>query len=85
MSDNAWVEGMAQRARQRAATEQADQTARDPHSSHHTHLRGTAVECSCGELFGVTCVAVTPDNNPDERSCDLCGVQGVVRLNGANQ
>lgn len=76
---------MAQRARQRAAAreaaEEAERVARDPHSTHHTHLRGVGVECSCGDWWGVTCVAIDPDENPDEQVCDLCGARGVVRLN----
>lgn len=33
----------------------------DPHRDHSAHLEGTAVVCSCGEFFGVTCVAFEPD------------------------
>lgn len=89
MTDEGWEERMAQRARQRAAAreaaEEAQPTASDPHGTHHHHFRGGAILCSCGELMGVVCTVIDPDHNPDDDSCDLCGAQGVIRLNGANQ
>jgi len=61
----------------------------DPHRGHHGHLRGTAVECSCGEFQGITCVAF-PDLSTEEKwaaweasqVCRVCGQRGVVDLGG---
>jgi len=58
-----------------------------PHEDHHSHLRGTGVECSCGEFRGVTCVAF-PNLATDEEwaaweaslVCRICGERGVVTL-----
>ena len=56
------------------------------HGSHHTHLDGTSVYCSCGEFHGVTCVAF-PDPDDEQamadyaaQSCRICGQRGVVAL-----
>ncbi|WP_328344836.1 hypothetical protein [Micromonospora sp. NBC_00421] len=52
----------------------------NPHYGHHTHARAGTLTCSCGEAMGVICSAPTPDYNPDDDSCDLCGKPGVVRM-----
>jgi hypothetical protein len=65
-----------------AAREAAEQDANDPHRDHHAHLDGTSVRCSCGEDFGVTCVAFTDDYDPDTLSCTKCGERGVVCMGG---
>ena len=56
----------------------------DEHAGHHDHLNGTMVECSCGEEFGVTCIAF-PDFGTNEEAraffdslaCRECGKKGV--------
>jgi hypothetical protein len=80
-----WEDRMAQRS---AAKDRARQPADDEHAGHHLHLIGTTVQCSCGQDFGVTCVAF-----PEELwkmtleqvhewfgslSCSACGEKGVT-------
>lgn len=77
MSRNAAARAVVAEA-ERAAYERAN----DPHGSHHHHLRGTAVECSCGEFQGITCVAFGEDYDPAKLSCEVCGEPGVVTLGG---
>lgn len=75
---------MSQAAAERATVAEAEQIARDdandPHRGHHRHLRLAQVECSCGEVFGVTSVVIPDDYDPETLSCRECGAPGVVAL-----
>lgn len=77
---------MARRAaeRERARLE-AEQDTPDGHEGHHTHLRGSAVSCSCGADFGVTCVVLPDFSSRAEAeawwsslACSVCGEPGVT-------
>lgn len=72
---------MAMRAAERQMAADAEEflrdQANDPHVGHHTHLRGTAVYCSCGEDRGVTCVVIEDGLDLDSLSCGICGQRGV--------
>jgi hypothetical protein len=80
MGMGTWEERMSGRARERMAREARAERENDPHAGHHSHLRGTMVECSCGEFGGVTCVAFGEDYDPAKLSCRICGEPGVVTL-----
>lgn len=45
---------------------------------HHSHLRGSNVECSCGAWLGMASTVTGLD--PEQLSCETCGEVGVVRL-----
>jgi ribosomal protein L40E len=81
---SSWEERMARTAAARATVAEAEQIARcgaeNPHRGHHQHLRGTMVSCSCGEDFGVTCVVIDFDFDPETLICRECGARGVVLL-----
>lgn len=93
-----WEERMAARAAVRREASKAEQQCiddeNDPHRDHHTHLNGAMVQCSCGENFGVTCVAFPPEldgMSPEEAQawwhenvrCDICGQPDVSSLSRA--
>lgn len=91
MTGSTWEDRMAARAAERAHQAAAQDAASDPHAGHHAHLRGTMVECSCGERFGVTTVAIPFFDSPgeaqaflDQLSCHLCGERGVAALPGSD-
>ena len=87
-------ERMAARAQVRKREQQpaADSEYDRVHGTHHAHLKGTSVYCSCGEFHGITCVAFPPEwatmteeqvqAEIDAISCDICGKRGVVNLGG---
>lgn len=90
-----WEERMAQRSAAKGRTlrqqwERESQQEVDEHAGHHTHLTGTMVQCSCGEDFGVTCVAFPPEwfeMTPEQVEaeinkirCSACGKPGMVDL-----
>ena len=75
---------MAARAQARAAARELEAEEPDEHDGHHQHLRGTMVECSCGEELGITCVALPPLETEEEKrefwdslACRECGKKGV--------
>jgi len=82
---------MSARAQERMALIAAEEARiaeeNDPHRGHHGHLRGTAVECSCGEFQGLACVAFPRLDTEEERAayraslvCRICGERDVVAL-----
>ena len=90
-----WEERMAASAAERREAAEAEQRRldeeNDPHRDHHTHLNGTMVQCSCGENFGITCVALPPEiaeMSPEEAQawwhenvrCEICGQPDVWAL-----
>lgn len=80
-----WEERMAEKTEARNIIAEAEQIAledaTDPHKGHHHHLRGTAVECSCGEFFGVTCVVLPPEGfDYSSVHCEECGEPGVWKI-----
>jgi hypothetical protein len=48
-----------------------------PHRGHRRHGHNGHVMCSCGEIVGVGCVAIDPDNPPDP--CPVCVARGIDR------
>lgn len=76
---------MAARAAARAVEREAVEAAADGHAGHHSHLQGAWVVCSCGEVRGITSVALPPEAadpawEPPPVSCARCGAVGVVLL-----
>ena len=68
-------------AREREAITSAFDAA---HAGHHSHLNGSMHECSCGDEFGVTCVAFRALESDEEAraywdalACRACGKKGV--------
>ena len=76
-----WEDRMAQNQARRPVIEAAGED--HTHDGHHTHLRGSCVECSCGEFFGVTCVVIDPAFDYATLRCGVCGEPGVAG-NGSN-
>ncbi len=71
---------MASRAAERSRLLAAEERTLDPHVTHHQHLKGTGVDCSCGEFLGIICVAFGEDYDPDKLFCSVCGQRGVVHI-----
>jgi hypothetical protein len=94
---SSWEDRMAAAAAARREAAEAEQRRaeeeNDPHRGHHAHIEGTCVVCSCGENFGVTCVALPPELaelSPEEAQrwwtenvrCSVCGKPGVFSAAG---
>lgn len=68
----------AKRQMEAGALARLREKATDPHASHHEHLDGAAVYCSCGEFRGVVSVAIDDPESLASQECSTCGKPGVV-------